>query len=355
MALSLPHFLLIMTTTENLLHQQWIYSRHPSAEVSAEHYELRTQALDTTLDRDEVLLAARYISVDPYMRINQSSKPTYNPEPHPLNTVQSAGVVSQVLKSNAASLQVGDWVFGMTGWQSHARVHASALTKIDPSIAPVSTALGVLGMPGRTAWFGLTEAGKPHAGEVVVVSGAAGAVGSLVVQFAKRHGAKVLGIAGGAEKCDWLVDQLGADWALDYKAFASDTTLSAEIARLTGGVDVYFDNVGGMVSDAIIPLIKRRARIVICGQISQYNGGLDVPEMGPRLLQHMLYQRATMQGILARDYLHRMDEMLAIVAPWVKAGELVFEETIVDGFEQLPQALNSLFTGEHRGKLLVRV
>ncbi|MFZ6759817.1 NADP-dependent oxidoreductase [Undibacterium sp. Ji50W] len=344
-----------MPIPENLLHQQWIYTRHPTGIVSDGHYALRSQPLDTALDRDEVLIAARYISVDPYMRINQSAKPTYNPDPHPLNTVQTAGVVGQVLASNAVSLKEGDWVFGMTGWQSHARVHVSALTKIDPAIAPVSTALGVLGMPGRTAWFGLTEAGKPHAGEVVVVSGAAGAVGSLVVQFARRHGAKVLGIAGGAEKCAWLTDKLGADWALDYKAFANDEALSKEILRLTGGVDVYFDNVGGMVTDAIIPIIKRRARIIICGQISQYNGGLDIPEMGPRLLHHMLYQRATIQGILARDYLHRMDEMLAIVAPWVKAGELVFEETIIDGFAQLPNALNSLFTGEHRGKLLVKV
>ena len=130
--------------------------------------------------------------------------------------------------------------------------------------------------------------------------------------------------------------------------------LGAEIKRLTGGVDVYFDNVGGMVTDAIIPVINRRARIVICGQISQYSGGLETPEPGPRLLHHMLYQRATIQGMLARDYLHRMDEMIRIVAPWVKAGEIVFEETVIDGFEQLPSALNSLFTGEHRGKLLVK-
>ncbi|MCU6432276.1 NADP-dependent oxidoreductase [Undibacterium sp. Jales W-56] len=337
------------------LHRQWIYRQHPTGLVGAEHYVLQEQRLDTTLDRDEVLLAARYISVDPYMRINQSAKPTYNPEPHPLNTVQTAGAVAQVIASNTAGLRIGDWVFGMTGWQTHARVHVSALTKIDPAIAPVSTALGVLGMPGRTAWFGLTEAGKPHAGEIVVVSGAAGAVGSLVVQFAKRHGARVLGIAGGAAKCAWLTEVLGADWAIDYKAFDHADSLSAAIQNLTGGVDVYFDNVGGMATDAVMPLIKRRARIVICGQISQYSGGLDVPEMGPRLLHHMLYQRATIQGILARDYLHRMDEMLHIVAPWVKAGELVFEETVIEGFAQLPKALNSLFTGEHRGKLIVKI
>jgi NADPH-dependent curcumin reductase CurA len=288
------------------------------------------------------------------MRIGQSSKPTYDPDPHPLNTVQQSGVVSQVLASRAAGFAAGDWVYSYSGWQTHARVHASGLRKLDPAQAPVTTALGVLGMPGRTAWFGLTESGKPHAGEVVVVSGAAGAVGSLVVQFAKRHGARVLGIAGGKAKCDWLRDTLGADWAIDYKAHASADSLGAQIKALTGGVDVYFDNVGGMVTDAVIPLINRRARIVICGQISQYSGGLETPELGPRLLHHMLYQRATIQGMLARDYVHRMDEMLHIVAPWVKAGEIVFEETIVQGFAQLPATLNSLFTGEHRGKLLVQ-
>jgi NADPH-dependent curcumin reductase CurA len=335
-------------------HRQWIYRQRPQATVGAEHYELREQPLDTALGAGEVLIEARYFSVDPYMRIGQSAKPTYDAEPHPLDVVQEGGVVAQVIASQDSAFAPGDWVRSYTGWQSHARVAASALVPIDPAVAPVTTALGVLGMPGRTAWFGLTEAGRPHAGEVVVVSGAAGAVGSLVVQFAKRHGARVLAIAGGADKCAWLRDQLGADWTLDYKSFTDADAMGAAIRQMTGGVDVYFDNVGGMVTDAVIPLINRRARIVICGQISQYSGGLDAPLPGPRLLHHLLYQRATMQGILARDYVHRMDEMTRIVAPWVKAGQIVFEETVIDGFDNLPSALNSLFTGEHRGKLLVK-
>jgi NADPH-dependent curcumin reductase CurA len=335
-------------------HRQWIYRQRPLATVGSEHYELREQPLEMALAAGEVLIEARYFSVDPYMRIGQSGKPTYDSEPQPLGVVQEGGVVAQVVASLDTSFAPGDWVRSYTGWQSHAKVAASALVPIDPAQAPVTTALGVLGMPGRTAWFGLTEAGRPHAGEVVVVSGAAGAVGSLVVQFAKRHGARVLAIAGGAQKCAWLRDTLHADWTLDYKAFGDADALGAAIKDMTGGVDVYFDNVGGMVTDAVIPLINRRARIVICGQISQYSGGLDAPDLGPRLLHHMLYQRATMQGILARDYVHRMDEMTRIVAPWVRAGEIVFEETVIDGFEQLPSALNSLFTGEHRGKLLVK-
>ena len=344
-----------ITILQSINNQQWIYARHPEGIVGPEHYELRTEALSTTLSTGEVLLEARYISVDPYMRINQSLKPTYNELPHALNTVQSAGVVARVLASSVPHLVAGDFVEGMLGWQSHARVHHSTLRKLDPSIAPLSSALGVLGMPGRTAWFGLTESGRPHAGEVVVVSGAAGAVGSLVAQFAKLHGCKVLGIAGGTAKCQWLRESLDLNWAVDYKAHQSADSLAAEIKALTDGVDVYFGNVGGMVSDAVIPLINRRARIVICGSISQYSGGLDQAELGPRFLHHMLYQRATIRGMLARDYVHRMDEMLAIVGPMVKAGEIVFEETIVEGFDQLPSALNSLFTGDHRGKLLVKI
>ena len=337
-----------------LNNRQWLYRRHPEGLVGPEHYEAVTTPLPTALAPGEVLVEARYWSVDPYMRINQSLKPTYNELPHPLGAVQSAGVVGRVLASSVPALAEGDWVEGMLGWQTHARVHHAALRRLDPALAPPSTALGVLGMPGRTAWFGLMESGRPKAGEVVVVSGAAGAVGTLVAQFALKNGCRVLGIAGGAAKCEWLRRTVGLTWALDYKALAIPDALAAEIVRLSGGVDVYFDNVGGWVTDAVIPLIHRRARIVICGAISQYSGGLDTPELGPRLLHHLLYQRATIQGMLARDYLHRMDEMLRVVGPMVQRGELVFEESVVSGFEQLPATLQRLFTGEHRGKLLVQ-
>src|ERR1700761_8797639 len=333
--------------------RQWFYVKRPTSRVGSEHYELRESEIAGPLAENEVIVRARYISVDPYIRIQQHERNTYD-VPHPLGIVQRSGVVGQVVESASPLFAKGDWVSTYSGWQLYARCHHSEVTKLDPALAPVSTALGVLGMPGRTAWFGLTESGRPHAGEVVVVSGAAGAVGSLVVQFAKRHGARVLGIAGGPAKCDWLRQTLGADWAIDYKAHDSADSLGAAIRALTGGVDVYFDNVGGMATDAVIPLINRRARIVICGQISQYGGGLETPQLGPRLLHHMLYQRATIQGMLSRDYLHRMDEMVRIVAPWVRAGQIVFEETVIHGFEQLPGALNALFTGDHRGKLLVR-
>ncbi len=333
--------------------RQWRYTRVPDGLVGPEHYRLVDAELDPSLADGEVLVEAAFWSVDPYMRINQSCKPTWNAEPHPLDAVQSAAVVGRVLASRDAGIRVGDWVEGPLGWQTVAKAHALTLRRLDADLAPPSTALGVLGMPGRTAWFGLMEAGQPKPGDVVAVSAAGGAVGSLVVQFAKRAGATVVGIAGGAAKCRWLRERLGADVALDYRAHADAASLEAALRAAVGGVDVYFDNTGGTISDAVMPTLRRRARVVICGAISQYGGGLDAPELGPRYTHHFLYQRATMQGILARDYLHRMDEMLATVGPWVQRGELVFEETITPGFETLPTVLQGLFTGSHRGKRLV--
>jgi NADPH-dependent curcumin reductase CurA len=334
--------------------RQWFYVKRPEGRVGPEHYALRENVVDGALSSNEVVVRARYISVDPYMRIQQHERNTYD-APHPLGIVQRAGTVGQVVASASKRFSEGDWVLGYGGWQLYDKCHANDLQKLDPDAAPVSTALGVLGMPGRTAWFGLMDAGQPRPGDTLVVSGAAGAVGSLVAQFGKRAGCRVIGIAGSAAKCRYLIDKLGLDGAVDYRAFSDTPSLANEIQRQTGGVDVYFDNVGGMVTDAVIPLIKRRARIVICGTISQYDGGLDHPDLGPRFLQHMLFQRATIQGILARDFVHRMDEMRAVVEPWVKNQKIVFEETIVDGFEHLPEALNMLFEGRNLGKLLVRV
>ena len=343
-----------MINLKTFANRQWIYVKRPTGRVTDEHFELRENELSGTLSANEVIIRAHYISVDPYMRIQQHERNTYD-VPHPLGIVQRAGVIGRVVASASDKFNEGDWVLTYSGWQMYAKCHVGELQKIDPEAAPVTTALGVLGMPGRTAWFGLMEAGKPKPGETVIVSGAAGAVGSLVAQFAKRAGCRVFGIAGGTDKCKFLTDKLGLDGAIDYRKFDHYEPLAAEIASLTNGVDVYFDNVGGLVTDAVLPNIKRRARIVICGAISQYDGGLDKPDLGPRFLQHLIFQRATIQGILARDFTHRMDEMINIVGPWVRNKEVVFEETVVDGFEQLPEALNSLFEGKNLGKLLVRV
>ncbi|RYH00478.1 NADP-dependent oxidoreductase [archaeon] len=283
----------------SFVNKKWLYVARPEGRVSSDNYALVTETIDSTsLASNEVIVKMDYISVDPYMRIQQAARDTWE-APHPLNTVQGAGTIGHVVATASANFQVGDYVIGYHGWQKYVKCHCGEVKKLDTDIAQMSVYLGILGMPGRTAWFGLMESGRPRPGETVVVSGAAGAVGSLVVQYAKLAGCKVYGIAGGTKKCEFLVNTLGLDGAIDYKSFSTLETMSAEIKRITGtGVDVYFDNVGGYITDAILMNIKLRARVIICGQISQYDGGLDQPQLGPRLLQHLLFQRATIQGIL---------------------------------------------------------
>jgi len=211
-------------------------------------------------------------------------------------------------------------------------------------------------MPGRTAYFGFLDPGKPKQGETVVVSGAAGAVGSLVLQIAKLRGCYVVAFAGSKEKVEWLEKELGADKALNYKDYKNAEEVKAALEHVCPkGIDIYFDNTGGIVTDAVFELINLRARVIICGQISQYSGGLDTPELGPRFLHRLIFTRATIQGILARDYVDRIPEMMAEMVPWVQQNKLKYKETIVEGFDKLPQALNALFHGGNSGKMLVKV
>lgn len=337
-----------------LKNKRWIFSSRPGNDkVGSAHYTYDEVDMEATCAANEVIVENKYISVDPYMRIHQAERFTFD-VPHPFGVVQGGGACGIVVVSNHPKFQAGDWVFGLLGWQKYAKTHGNDLTKLDTRVSP-TTSLGVLGLPGRTAWFGLMDTGRPRPGETVVVSAAAGATGSLVAQFAKKAGCRVIGIAGGPQKCAFLMDKLKLDGAIDYKEFNTTEQMAAEVERLTGGVDVYFDNTGGWITDAIIPLIKLRARIIVCGQITQYNGKIDRPELGPRFMHHLLFKRATMGGMLARDYLYRMDEMRAIVTPWVIDGSLVCEETIVEGFEKLPDALGMLFDGSNLGKLIVQV
>jgi NADPH-dependent curcumin reductase CurA len=336
--------------------RQWIYASRPPGPVSAACYRLTEATITDELAPGEALIAARYLSVDPYMRIQQAARPTWE-APHPLGVVQRGAVVAQVVAVAAPDrgLAPGDWVTAGTGWQELARCPVAELVRVDPAIAPPSTALGALGMPGRTAWFGLMDAGRPRPGDTLVVSGAAGAVGSLVVQFGRLAGCRVVGIAGGPAKCTFVVDELGAHAAIDYQQHAAPGALDAELARLAPAVDVYFDNVGGVITDAVLPRIALRARVVICGQVSQYDGALDAPSLGPRFLHHLLFQRATIQGVLARDSLPRMDEYLRIAGPLVRDRKLIARETIIDGFDQLPAALADQLRGGNIGKMIVRV
>lgn len=344
-----------MTTYKN---KQWIYCKRPEKLVDDTHYTLDESTIrESDLKPGQALLKSEYFSVDPYMRIQQSGKDTWE-EPHPLNTVQGGAVVGRIvaIHDSGSIFKKGDWVLSYTGWQEFAITETETLRKLNPNEVPVTTALGILGMPARIAYFGLIEAGKPKAGETIVVSGASGAVGQAVVQIAKIKGCKVVAIAGSDEKIKYLKESLNVDEVIHYKKHPSAIKIKDELQRLCPeGIDIYYDNVGGYITDAIFELINLNARIIICGQISQYSGGLDNPELGPRFLHKMLYKRATIQGVLARDYNHRMDEMLAEMTPWVQNKSLKYKETIVEGFENLPKALNMLFYGKNIGKMIVKV
>lgn len=261
------------------------------------------------------------------------------------------GVVGQVVESKNPKFKPGDIVQGEFGWQEYAVSDGKGIRKIDPSIAPISTAIGVLGMPGLTAYFGLLEIGQPKAGETVVISGAAGAVGMVVGQIAKIKGCRVVGIAGSDDKVRYLVNELGFDGAFNYKTTKNYVEKLKELCPQ--GIDVYFDNVGGTITDAVIPLLNVKARMSICGQISQYN--LEKPETGPRWLWAMIVKQARVEGFLVFQFFDKFAPAAAEMAGWIKEGKLKYREDIVEGFENLPKAFIGMLEGDNTGKRLVKV
>jgi len=298
----------------------------------------------------QFLVQSLYLSVDPYMRGRMTAAKSYAP-PVELGGVMVGGVVGQVVESRHSRFAAGEIVEGYFGWQQYAVSDGAGVRKVDPSLAPISTALGVLGMPGLTAYFGLLEIGKPQPGETVVVSGAAGAVGSLVGQIAKIQGCHVVGIAGTDEKVRYVVEELGFDSAFNYK---SARNYRAKLKTLCPqGIDVYFDNVGGAITDAVIPLLNVRARLVICGQISQYN--LERPEMGPRWLWALIVKQARAEGFLVFQFADRFEEGIRQMAQWLKEGKLKYRENIIEGLENAPRAFIGMLKGENIGKQLVKV
>ncbi|MFN2513640.1 MAG: NADP-dependent oxidoreductase [Pyrinomonadaceae bacterium] len=298
----------------------------------------------------EVLVRTRYLSVDPYMRGRMSDRKSYV-DPFAVNEVMNGGVVGEVIESRSDALKPGDIVTGQLPWQLYSAAGAGDLRKVDPKLAPVTTALGVLGMPGLTAYFGLVDIGKPREGETLVVSGAAGAVGMTVCQIAKIKGCRVVGIAGSDEKNEYLEHELWVDHTVNYKK-AVDMKQALKDA-CPDGVDIYFDNVGGDISDAVMPFINKAARIIICGQISLYN--LEQPDVGPRPQPYLLVKRALMQGFIITDYAPRFGEGVKQLGQWLGEGKMKYAENIVDGFENTPRAFLGLFSGENLGKQLVRV
>jgi hypothetical protein len=298
----------------------------------------------------EILVRVLYVSVDPYMRGRMNDVKSYAP-PAQIGEVMGAGAVGQVVNSQSAQFEAGDFIEGFFGWQEYAISDGKGVRKLDPSLGSLSTALGVLGMPGLTAYFGLLDIGKPLRGETVVISGAAGAVGSIAGQIAKINGCRVVGIAGSDQKIAWLRDELGFDAAFNYKTTPDYYAKLEELCP--NGVDVYFDNVGGTITDAVFRLINIGARIVVCGQIAQYND--EKPETGPRLLWHLIVKQARAEGFLVFQFAPRYAEGLKQMAAWLKAGKLKYREQFVDGIENAPRAFIGMLHGENTGKQLVRV
>ncbi len=298
---------------------------------------------------NEFLIRALYWSVDPYMRGRMNDVKSYA-APVQLGEVMPGGAVGRVVESHHPGFRVGDFVVGQFGWQEYALSNGTGVMKFDQNLAPLSTALGVLGMPGMTAYFGLLDICHPQPDETVVVSGAAGAVGALVGQIARIKGCRVIGIAGSDDKVAHLVNDLGFDAAFNYK---TDTNYYAKLKELCpNGVDVYFDNVGGAITDAVLLQMNLKARISVCGQISQYN--LEKPETGPRLLGLLIVHRAKIEGFLVSDYASRFGEGIPQMAAWLKEGKLKYDESITEGFENMPAAFIGMLRGENTGKQLVK-
>ncbi|GAB6991144.1 NADP-dependent oxidoreductase [Paenibacillus pini] len=298
----------------------------------------------------QVVVRTLYLSVDPYMRGRMSDAKSYIP-PFNLNEAIAGGIVGEVVESKSDLLKAGDKIIGMLGWQLYNTVDAKTVRKIDDSIAPVSAYLSVLGLTGLTAYFGLLDIGQPKEGETVVVSGAAGSVGMFVGQIAKIKGTRVVGIAGTDEKCDYLKNELGFDAAINYKTTKNlDEALKAACPN---GVDVYFDNVGGSITDSVMNLLNDYARIPLCGSISAYNS--TDGDMGPRIFTKLIKTRSLIKGFVLSDYASRQEEGLQELGKWLSDGKLKYEETIVDGFDNVIDAFLQLFQGTNLGKMLVKV
>jgi NADPH:quinone reductase len=298
---------------------------------------------------DQVLVETAYLSVDPYMRGRITGVRSYADPVH-IGDVMVGGVVGRVVESKSPNFAVGDYVTGQWGWRENAAVDARTLRKLDPKVAPVSTALGVLGMPGMTAYFGLLDLCNPKPGETVLVSCAAGAVGSLVGQIAKIKGCRAVGIAGTDDKVEWLTKDLRFDAAFNYK---STDNYSAKLKELCPkGIDCYFDNVGGAITDAVFPLMNLFGRVSVCGQISQYN--LEKPEPGPRLLPYILVKQLKLEGFMVSRFQSRWAEGIGQMAMWLKEGKLKYREEVVEGFENTSKAFIGLLKGDNTGKMLVK-
>ena len=329
--------------TEN---KKWILKKRPIGLVDESNFDFIEEELPSVKD-GEILIQNEYLSVDPTQRMWLTDMPGYLPPIQIDEVIRSSGM-GRVIQSKSDKFDEGDLVNGLVGWQTHLISDGKGFTKV-PEILPIPTMINVLGLTGITAYYGLLDVGQPKEGDTVVVSGAAGATGSVVAQIAKIKGCNVIGIAGGEEKCAWL-EECGLDYVIDYKA----TKATKEVGRIAkNGIDIYFDNVGGPLLEAVLFKINLNARIVICGAISNY-ASTDMP-VGPRNLSSLIINRARMEGFLVLDYLHRSDEAIQELSKWLMDGKIKHREDIQEGIENCPSTLNRLFTGQNIGKQILKI
>src|SRR5574343_1793875 len=335
------------------VNRQILLASRPQGEATAENFRLVETPIAPLAD-GEVLVRNHFLSLDPYMRGRMNESKSYA-QPQPLNEVMIGGTVGEVVESKNAHFKAGDKVVGMGGWQEYQLVDANqrgVLQKVDTTHIPLSAYLGAVGMPGVTAWYGLVKIINPKAGETVVVSSASGAVGSAVGQLAKVRGARAVGIAGGADKCRYLVEELGFDACIDYKEHKDVKSLSQALkAACPNGIDGYFENVGGMILDAVLSRANAFSRIAMCGMISGYNGE-PIPMMAPQLI---LVNRMKIEGFIVSEHMQLWPEALKELGMMVATGELKYRESVAEGLAAAPEAFLGLLKGRNFGKQLVKL
>lgn len=330
-----------------------VLASRPEGAPTAANFRTETAELPP-LDEGQVLLRTLYLSLDPYMRGRMSTAESYA-KPVEIGAVMVGGTVAEVVDSRASGFTKGDVVLGYSGWQTHDVADASALRKLDPGTAPVSTALGVLGMPGFTAYSGLLKIGQPKAGETVVVAAATGPVGSAVGQIAKVKGARAVGIAGGPKKCAYLIDEFGFDAAIDHRAPDFAEQLKAAVPD---GIDVYFENVAGPVAEAVYPLLNTYARVPVCGLIANYNsaGGADGPDQLPAFYGRILIKSLTIRGFIQTEFVRELyPDFLRDMAGWIAEGSVNYLEDVTEGLDNAPAAFFGMLEGRNFGKVVVQV
>jgi len=332
-----------------IINRKLVLASRPEGMVTEDNFRLEEETV-RDIEDGEVLLKTLYLSVDPYMRGRMTDRKSYA-DPVQIGEVMTGEILTRIEQSKNENYQVGEIVTSRLGWQAYAISDGSDLRRIDPSSAPISTALHVLGMPGETAYFGLLDVCKAKEGDTVVVSGAAGAVGSVVGQIAKIKGCRVVGIAGSGEKVRWITEDLGFDAGINYKT--SQHMVKDLAKHCPDGINCYFDNVGGPITDAVFPLLALNSHIAICGQISVYNSAKA--EQGPRFLWNLIPTRATIQGFLVFDFFDRFPEAIKDLTEWVVSGQIKYKENVIEGLDNAPRAFIGLFTGDNIGKQLVRV